>query len=136
MELRYDEACTPGFQSRAIAPTIHPRVNPDAIANLERLLVAGRDSALVRFSLGSEYLKIADAAQAAIHLERAVALDPGFSAAWKLYGRALTDGGRVDDALQAYTRGIEVAERKGDKQAAKEMAVFARRITKQRGEPA
>ena len=135
VELRYDEACTPGFQSRAQRlPTILPRVNPDAIANFERLLAAGRDSALLRFSLGSEYLKIADAALAAQHFERAIALDPGFSAAWKLYGRALTDCGKVDEALAAYTQGMEVATSKGDKQAAKEMAVFARRIMKQRGQ--
>ena len=34
-------------------------------------------------------------------------------------------------ALDAYRQGIAVAETKGDKQAAREMAVFARRIEKQ-----
>ena len=34
------------------------------------------------------------------------------------------------DALSAYRKGIEVAEKKGDKQAAKEMVVFARRLEK------
>ena len=109
-------------------------MNPAAIANFERLLAAGRDDALLRFSLGSEYLKIDAPAVAAKHLEQAVAHDPGFSAAWKLYGRALTECGRLDEALAAYERGIAVAERKGDKQAAKEMAVFARRISKQHGQ--
>jgi hypothetical protein len=33
-----------------------------------------------------------------------------------------------DDALLAYRQGIAVAEARGDKQAAKEMGVFARRI--------
>jgi predicted Zn-dependent protease len=108
-------------------------VNPDAIANFERLLAAGRDGALLRFSLGSEYLKTDAPCVAAKHLEQAVALDPGFSAAWKLYGRALTACGRLEQALAAYERGIAVAERKGDKQAAKEMAVFAKRIIRQRG---
>jgi len=106
-------------------------VTSDAIVTFERLLAAGKEGALLRFSLGSEYLKIADAQNATAHLERAVALDPDFSAAWKLLGRALTECGRFDDALAAYERGIGVAERKGDKQAAKEMAVFARRIRKQ-----
>ncbi len=108
---------------------------PDAIANFERLLAAGKDGALLRYSLGSEYLKIADSLNAASHLERAVALDPDFSAAWKLLGRALTECGRFDEALDVYDRGIAVAERKGDLQAAKEMAVFARRIRKQRPSP-
>jgi predicted Zn-dependent protease len=106
-------------------------VNPAAIANFERLLAAGRDDALLRFSLGNEYLKTAAPAVAAKHLERAVVLDAGFSAAWKLLGRALTECGRNDDALAAYQCGIECAERKGDKQAAKEMTVFARRLARQ-----
>jgi predicted Zn-dependent protease len=108
-------------------------VSSDAIANFERLLEAGRDSALLRFSLGSEYLKIGDSSVAVQHLERAVALDPKFSAAWKLLGRALTECGRRDQALATYERGIAVATANGDKQAAKEMTVFARRLAKQRG---
>jgi len=99
------------------------------------LLAAGKDGALLRFGLGTEYLKIADPHKAASHLERAVALDPDFSAAWKHFGRALAECGRADEALDVYERGIAVAERKGDKQAAKEMAVFAARIRKQRGSP-
>jgi hypothetical protein len=43
----------------------------------------------------------------------------------------LADSTRLHEALAAYRRGIAVAERKGDKQAAKEMTVFARRIEKQ-----
>jgi hypothetical protein len=35
--------------------------------------------------------------------------------------------------LAAYRQGIAVAEARGDKQAAKEMGVFARRIEKQLG---
>jgi hypothetical protein len=43
-------------------------------------------------------------------------------------GRALADVEAWDDALLAYRQGIAVAEARGDKQAAKEMGVFARRI--------
>ena len=111
-------------------------MNPAALTNFERLLAGGRDDALLRFSLGNEYLKIAVPAVAAKHLEQAVAQDAGFSAAWKLLGRALTECGRIDDALTAYANGIEAAERKGDKQAAKEMTVFVKRIAKQQGQSA
>ena len=136
MQLRYHAACTPGFQSPARQQSdTHSRVNPAAIANFERLLAAGRDDALLRFSLGSEYLKVDAPSVAAKHFEQAVALDPGFSAAWKLYARALTECGRFDEALAAYERGIAVAELKGDKQAAKEMAVFAKRIIKRHAQP-
>ena len=98
------------------------------VANLEKLLAAGKDNALLRFSLGAEYLKTGDAPAACVHLARALEHDPQYSAAWKLYGKALADSDRGAEALEAYRRGIEVADKKGDKQAAKEMRVFARRI--------
>jgi Tfp pilus assembly protein PilF len=104
-----------------------------SIADFETMLAAGRDNALLRFSLGNEYLKHGDAVQAAVHLRRAVEHDPNYSAAWKLLGKALTDAAAWDEALTAYRQGIVVAEARGDKQAAKEMSVFAKRIEKQLG---
>ncbi len=103
------------------------------IANFERMIASGRDSALLRFSLGNEYLKIADAPRAAEHLEKAVTLDAGYSAAWKLLGKAWTECSRFELAIAAYEQGITVAESKGDKQAAKEMQVFAKRLRRHQG---
>ena len=99
-----------------------------ALKNFERLLAAGKDSALLRFSLGNEYLKSGDSNSAAGHLARAVALDPDYTAAWKLYGKALAAALRADEAIAAYRSGIAVAKRKGDRQAEKEMGVFLRRL--------
>lgn len=99
-----------------------------ALASFEKMLAAGRDGALLRFSLGNEYLKAGDPARATEHLARAVALDPKYTAAWKLYGKALAAAGRDADALAAYREGIAVAHARGDKQAEKEMTVFARRL--------
>jgi Tfp pilus assembly protein PilF len=101
-----------------------------SIDNLEKMLANGKDGALLRFGLGSEYLKAGDAGMAAGHLQRALALDPDYSAAWKLLGQALTQLSRHSEALAAYRRGIEAAQRNGDLQAVKEMQVFARRIEK------
>lgn len=103
------------------------------IANLEKLLGGARDNALLRFSLGNEYLKAGDPARAVTHLQEAVTRDPGYSAAWKLLGRALAQGGHPSDALRAYEEGIRVAEGKGDKQAAREMQVFVRRLRREAG---
>jgi predicted Zn-dependent protease len=111
--------------------------SPDAgatIANFERLLSAGKDGALLRFGLGSEYLKADDPATAATHLSRCVELDPAYSAAWKLLGKALAAMRRDDDALAAWRQGIAAADRKGDKQAMREMQVFARRLAKRPGQ--
>jgi Tfp pilus assembly protein PilF len=108
-------------------------MNATIIANLEKLLGGPRDNALLRFSLGNEYMKAGDAEKAAVHLREALAKDAGYSAAWKLLGKALAQAGRAQEALDAYRQGIGAAERKGDKQAAKEMGVFARRIEKALG---
>ena len=105
------------------------------IANLEKLLGTPRDGALLRYSLGTEYLKAGDAARAVEFLEGAVQRDPAYSAAWRSLGRALAETGRAAQALEAYRSGIAAARRKGDKQAEKEMSVFARRIEKSLGAP-
>ena len=106
---------------------------PEPLESFLAMLASGRDNALLRFSLGNEYLKQGDAVRAAEHLRRAVEHDPNYSAAWKLLGKALTDAAAWSEALAAYQQGIAVAEARGDKQAAKEMSVFAKRIEKQLG---
>jgi Tfp pilus assembly protein PilF len=103
------------------------------IDNFEAMLARGQDSALLRYSLGNEYLKADDARTAASHLAEAVRLDPGYSAAWKLYGKALAAEGRHPEAIAAFDSGIAAAESKGDVQAAKEMRVFRKRSEKTLG---
>jgi Tfp pilus assembly protein PilF len=105
------------------------------VERFEAMLASGRDNALLRFSLGMQYLQEGDAARAADHLKQAVAHDPDYSAAWKLLGKALGETGDVPGAAAAYRDGIAAAERKGDKQAAKEMTVFLRRIERAAGAP-
>ena len=63
------------------------------ITNLEKLLGGPRDGALLRYSLGNEWLKAGDPARAIGHLRTAVAADPKHSASWKLLGRALAASG-------------------------------------------
>jgi Tfp pilus assembly protein PilF len=105
----------------------------DAVERFEALLAAGKDNALLRFGLGMGYLKAGDAARAIEHLRAAVAHDAAYSAAWKLLGKALADTGDAQGAIAAYESGIAVAEQRGDKQAAKEMGVFLRRLRKAPG---
>ena len=108
-------------------PKLEPR---SVIANLEGLLSKGKDSALLRYSLGNEYLKLHEVWVAIVHLKRALELDPNYSAAWKLLAMALVEAGILNEALETYRRGIAVAKQRGDQQAAREMTVFARRIEK------
>ena len=99
-------------------------------ATLEALLARGTDSALLRFSLGDAYLREGNHPKAVEHLAMAVELDAGYSAAWKLYGKALVTAERFTEAREVYQAGIEVAKNRGDKQAEKEMRVFLRRVEK------
>ena len=108
-------------------------MSASTLANLLKLLGTARDGALLRFSIGNEYLKADDPGPAIEHLQQATSLDPQYSAAWKLLGKALTLTHRPAEALQAYRQGISVAQARGDKQAAKEMGVFAARLEKQLG---
>ena len=98
--------------------------------NMEAMLEGGQDNALLRFTLGSAFLKKGDAAQAARHLRVAVTHDPEYSAAWKIYGRALHEMGDLEAAQTAFESGIAAAEHHGDVQAAKEMTVFLKRVLK------
>ena len=100
------------------------------IEQFEKMLASGQDGPLVRFSLGNEYLAADEPARAAEHLRVAVNHDPDYSAAWKALGTALDRAGDDSAAMAAWRDGIEAAERRGDKQAAKEMRVFHRRIEK------
>ena len=100
------------------------------ISQLEKLLGTPRDGALLRYSLGLEHAKAGDHARAIEYLRDAVTRDPLYSAAWKMLGKSLDETQQTDEALAAYRQGIEAAKRKGDRQAEKEMTVFARRLEK------
>jgi len=96
---------------------------------LEKMLDGPRDNAMLRFSLGNAWLD--ENADTAVNYYRdALRMDPDYSAAWRALGKALESAERPDEAMEAYRRGISVAENRGDKQAAKEMTVFARRLEK------
>ena len=74
------------------------------------LLDKGNDNELLRYSLGNAYFKQNDFKQSIIHLKKAISHKPTFSAAWKLYAKALTANNQNDEAIVAYEKGINIAE--------------------------
>jgi predicted Zn-dependent protease len=98
------------------------------VDSLEAMLARGPDTALLRYGLGGEYLKLKQYDHAVEHLRKAVELDANYSAAWKLLGKVLAEAGRTNEAAKAYDAGIRAAEANGDMQAAREMAVFLKRL--------
>jgi Tfp pilus assembly protein PilF len=103
-------------------------VSAPLIASLRQQCGGPRDGALLRFSLGTALLNDGDAVAAIEELQRAVAFDPNYSAAWKALGTACLAAGQEPAAADAWRSGMAAAARRGDKQAEKEMAVFLRRL--------
>lgn len=103
------------------------------IRNLEALLARGGDAPPLRFALASRHLAAGNHDAAIEHARAAVAVDAGYSAAWKVLGKALAAAGRDAEAAESYRSGIAAAESRGDMQAAKEMRVFLRRLEKAQG---
>ena len=97
---------------------------------METMLSDGQDNALIRFTIGSVFIKHNKFKEAAEQLARAVQLEPDYSAAWKLYGQALAASDQRDEAISTFRNGIAIANKKGDKQVAKEMQVFLNRLQK------
>ena len=101
------------------------------IPQLEKLLGTPRDGALLRYSLGLEYAKAGDHARAIQYLRDAVERDPLYSAAWKVLGKTLSRTRRNPaEALARTAKGSQPRRQKGDRQAEKEMTVFAKRLEK------
>jgi predicted Zn-dependent protease len=105
-------------------------VTEKTIASLRAMCGGPRDGALLRVSLANALLARDDASAAVIELRNALTFDPDYSAAWKLLGKTLADGGDATAAINAYRAGIAAASKRGDKQTEKEMQVFLRRLEK------
>src|SRR5690606_19697181 len=97
---------------------------------LEALIASGRDAPAARLALATRYHAGGVLDRALEHAQGAGEQDRDYSAAWQLLGRIPVDSGREAEAAEAYRRGIEVAQRRGDQQAEKEMRVFLKRITR------
>lgn len=97
---------------------------------LEAMLEAGRDEPILRYTLAKQYLDAGNHAKALEHARVAVELDRDYSAAWRLLGQIQAAAGEEGAAAATFEHGIEVAERRGDKQVAREMRVFLRRLGK------
>ncbi len=102
----------------------------ERIKQLEALVNSEPGNALFRYTLGMEYLKAGEYANAAAALREAIRIAQNYSAAYRGLGKSLEKAGQVEEAAQVYQTGIEIANQQGDIQTAKEMDVFLKRIRK------
>lgn len=96
----------------------------------EAMLANGQDNTLLRYSLGNACMAEQLTDQAIVHFKKALEMDGDYSAAWKLLGKCYDNSAEYQLAVDAWTAGIAAAEKKGDKQALKEMQVFVKRARK------
>jgi|TARA_B110000196_G_C20997853_1_gene591549 uncharacterized protein HemY len=99
--------------------------------NLEKMLAQGKDSAMLRFGLGSAYFKQKAYIEAIPHFEACIEQDPEYTAAYKLLGKALVKQKDDVGALAVFQRGLPVAIEKGDKQSEREMSTFVNKLLPQ-----
>ena len=100
------------------------------IARLLQMVGTPRDSAMLRLTLARLLAADGRVTDALDHLESAVAMEPGYTAAWKELGKLRLQQEDRAGAESAWTRGIEQSHASGDKQAEKEMTVFLKRLRK------
>ncbi|HEX5352563.1 MAG TPA: tetratricopeptide repeat protein [Rhodanobacteraceae bacterium] len=96
--------------------------------SLKAQLGGPRDGALLRYSLGSALLEAGNTTESIAQLRAALDFDAGYSAAWKLLGKACAQSGDAQAAADAWRHGMAAAETRGDVQAAREMRVFLKRL--------
>lgn len=97
------------------------------------LLMAGKDGSHLRFALGQALFRDGDTKQALDHLKQAVVLDPNYTAAWALLGKAQLAARMPDEALASWETGTLIAERRGDMQALRQMRVWQQRLNRDGG---
>jgi len=98
------------------------------IEALEARLEMDEDSPILRFGLGSAYFQGKEYAKAILHLETCLILDPGYSAAYKILGRALAMTGETEKARTVFETGLQIASAKGDKQVEREITTFLKKL--------
>jgi hypothetical protein len=100
------------------------------ISSLEKLIGTPRDGALLRYSLGVEYLKAGEKRAQSSSCARPCSATRTILRRGSCSEERSPKPMKPAQALEAWTRGIEAARRKGDRQAEKEMNVFARRVAR------
>jgi Flp pilus assembly protein TadD len=104
------------------------------LERFEAQLAHGSDSALLRLSIAQQLSTAGRFADAISHLQRALLLNPAYTAVWSALGIAFEKHGDPERAIQTYESGIDTAKNNGDKQAERQMTVFLNRLRKARAE--
>lgn len=79
----------------------------------EGMLKQNPNDAMVWYGLASEYLKLERWGDATNALRNVLRVNPDYTAAYQMLGSALISNGEVEEAREAWTRGVAAADRTG-----------------------
>ncbi len=99
-----------------------PTRDDPRIEQFKKMSEADPTNELGHFSLGKAYLDAGRFGDAVQPLSRALELNPKMSKAYQLLGEVLDRGGRRNEAVEAITRGVTVADQQGDRMPRDAMA--------------
>ncbi|MEW6684184.1 MAG: tetratricopeptide repeat protein [Nitrospirota bacterium] len=102
------------------------------IDKLKQLVAHDPNDPALYLALGQAYLEAGQFIEAVTSLERAVTLNPKYTAAYWPLGKALEGAGRVDDAMVVYQQGLAVGEQTHDAIPTQKMRARLHRLRKQR----
>jgi Tfp pilus assembly protein PilF len=88
---------------------------------LEEFVAQDPNDSFSRYALALELEKQSGAQDAVPHLREVIARDPSYVAAYHQLGRLLAQTGQVEEASDAYRRGLDAAIASGDQRARSEM---------------
>jgi tetratricopeptide (TPR) repeat protein len=81
---------------------------------LQAMLAQDPNNAFARYGLAMEYANNGDLARAAAEYEALLLANPAYVAAYFHAGQTLEKLGKLEEARQMYTRGVEASTKAGD----------------------
>jgi Fe-S cluster biosynthesis and repair protein YggX len=84
------------------------------IEQFKKMATDDPNNELGHFSLGRAYLDAGNATEAAVSLQRCLAINPKLSKAYQLLATALLKLGQRDQAIEQLTAGVKMAHERGD----------------------
>ncbi len=103
----------------------------DRLEQLREIAEREPDDAMSQYGFGKALMGAGRYDEAIETLSRAILVDPNYSAAFRDLGRAYLESKRAAQAIKIFSRGIPIAEQRGDLQTVREMQIFMKRATRQ-----
>ena len=99
----------------------HTVMSMNRLETLRNIVAQNPGDAFARYGLAMEYIKAASYEQAVAEFRTLLASQPGYAYAYFHGGQTLEKLGRIDEAREMYSRGIEAAVRQDNAHARDEL---------------